>query len=244
MTTQQQHNNALNIAGWTKLSTVDWPGNIVATIFLQGCPWRCSYCHNWQILDAKVKGPVQFGEVLEFLRGRVGLLDGVVFSGGEALMQAGEHGALLESIREIRAIKSATAVIDGASYKIGLHTGGAYPENLRKLLPYLDWIGFDVKAPTGLYGAITHIDASEVAARKSLNLVLAERERRKNTAQKLDIQFRTTVDPMVLNDAEIARLKDELAAKGIDDLVLQTARTQGAPDRFVQALKEYEATLT
>ncbi|MDR2082741.1 MAG: anaerobic ribonucleoside-triphosphate reductase activating protein [Candidatus Ancillula trichonymphae] len=232
--------NELNIAGWTKLSTVDWPGNIVTTIFLQGCPWRCSYCHNYQILDPQIRGDVQFDTILEFLRSRVGLLDGVVFSGGEALMQSGGNGALLDSIKEVLAIDGASFIKDTAAYKIGLHTAGAYPNNLKRLLPYLDWIGFDVKAPAGLYDAITKTSASEVVARKSLNLVLAERERRKNTNHPLSVQFRTTVDPFVLDDSAISRLREELSAKGIDDLVHQEVRSEGVRQEYADALAKIQ----
>ncbi|MDR1448334.1 MAG: anaerobic ribonucleoside-triphosphate reductase activating protein [Candidatus Ancillula sp.] len=228
--------NRLNIAGWTKLSTVDWPGNIVTSIFLQGCPWRCSYCHNYQILDPKVQGQIQFEDILEFLRNRVGLLDGVIFSGGEALMQAGENGALLNSIKEILAIGNSAKSVNAVGYKIGLHTAGAYPSNLRRVLEYIDWIGFDIKAPTGLYDAITNVNASEIAARKSLNLILAERELRKNTDHPLNVQFRTTIDPFILDDSAISRLKEELLEKGIDDLVLQEVRSEGTREEYAKKL--------
>ncbi|MDR0950869.1 MAG: 4Fe-4S cluster-binding domain-containing protein, partial [Candidatus Ancillula sp.] len=86
----------LNIAGWSKMSTVDWPGEVVTTIFLQGCPFRCNYCHNFEILDPSIKGEVNWVDVLEHLRNRIGFLDGIVFSGGEPLMQANsEDGGVL-----------------------------------------------------------------------------------------------------------------------------------------------------
>ena len=48
----------LQIAGLVPLSTVDWPGRLAATVFCQGCPWRCTYCHNTAILDTTVPGAV------------------------------------------------------------------------------------------------------------------------------------------------------------------------------------------
>ncbi|MDR2508858.1 MAG: anaerobic ribonucleoside-triphosphate reductase activating protein [Candidatus Ancillula sp.] len=234
----------INIAGWSKLSTVDWPGEIVVTLFLQGCPWRCNYCHNSAILDPHAKGEVSFeDDVLKHLENRVGLLDGVVFSGGEPLMQSGEDGGkLLRAMKEVLKFKDPNqnqdAKEDAPAFKIGMHTGGAIPGNLRPLLSYLDWVGFDVKAPTGLYDAITQIKGSESAARKSLNLLLEEREFRKNSARPLHIQFRTTVDPTVLNASDVDRLKEELHEKGIDDLVIQEVRTQGAPEGYAARLSE------
>ena len=127
----------LNIAGFVPFSTVDWPGKLVAVVFLQGCPWRCPYCHNAEILDPRVKGPVGWNEVLNVLDSRVGLLDGVVFSGGEALMQA-SSGALANALRQVRS----------RGFLTGLHAGGAYPRALQTLLEdgLLDWVGLDIKA--------------------------------------------------------------------------------------------------
>ena len=127
----------LNIAGFVPFSTVDWPGKLVAVVFLQGCPWRCPYCHNAEILDPRSSGSVEWGDVLDILDSRVGLLDGVVFSGGEALMQA-SSGALADALRQVR----------GRGFLTGLHAGGAYPRALQALLEdgLLDWVGLDIKA--------------------------------------------------------------------------------------------------
>jgi hypothetical protein len=35
----------LAVGGLLPFSTCDWPGLLVATIFCQGCPWACPYCH-------------------------------------------------------------------------------------------------------------------------------------------------------------------------------------------------------
>ena len=73
----------LELGGFTPLSTVDWPGRLAAVAFVQGCPWRCNYCHNPELQQrGRPNGP-RWSSVLETLSRRVGLLDGVVFSGGE-----------------------------------------------------------------------------------------------------------------------------------------------------------------
>src|SRR5690625_1982067 len=77
----------LQIAGLVPLSSVDWPGRLVATVFCQGCPWSCTYCHNTAILDPRTPGAVPWTQLEQLLTRRHGLLDGVVFSGGEATMQ-------------------------------------------------------------------------------------------------------------------------------------------------------------
>ncbi|MDD5304810.1 MAG: anaerobic ribonucleoside-triphosphate reductase activating protein, partial [Elusimicrobia bacterium] len=114
----------------TPLSTTDYPGVLSAVLFLQGCPWRCSYCHNPHLIPADSPPEREWESALAFLRGRVGLLDAVVFSGGEPTLQDG----LEDAMREVKAM----------GFKIGLHTGGAYPERLVALLPLIDWVGLDI----------------------------------------------------------------------------------------------------
>ena len=77
----------LQIAGLVPMSTVDWPGRFAASLFLQGCPWACPYCHNSAIIDPRIPGVVAWGALEDLLARRRGLLDGVVFSGGEATRQ-------------------------------------------------------------------------------------------------------------------------------------------------------------
>ncbi len=125
--------NPMRIGGITPLTTIDFPGRLAAVVYCQGCPWRCSYCHNPELLDATAPAAVPWPQVLAFLQSRRGLLDGVVFSGGEPTLQA----ALPAALAEVRAMGFAT----------GLHTGGMYPERLAAVLPLLDWVGLDVKGP-------------------------------------------------------------------------------------------------
>ena len=163
----------LQIAGLVPFSTVDWPGKIAATLFLQGCPWRCPYCHNSAILDPKAPGLVEWGEVRTLLQRRKGLLDGVVFSGGEALMQAGSrdgYSPLEAALRETRDLGFAT----------GIHVAGAYPKRLQHLLDegLLDWVGLDIKALPADYGfatgtttPATGTPVSAIKAEQSLNIM-------------------------------------------------------------------------
>ena len=86
--------HTLRIGGITPLTTIDFPGRLAAVLYCQGCPWRCSYCHNPELLDATTPAEMDWPQVLAFLRKRQGLLDGVVFSGGEPTLQAGLPQAL------------------------------------------------------------------------------------------------------------------------------------------------------
>ncbi|MEZ0448169.1 anaerobic ribonucleoside-triphosphate reductase activating protein [Cellulomonas sp. ICMP 17802] len=206
----------LAIAGLVPLSSCDWPGRLVATAFLQGCPWRCTYCHNVSILDPRVPGTVPWADVLDLLDRRHGLLDGLVFSGGEPTRQA----ELVDAAREVR----------DAGFGVGLHTAGAYPRRLAAVLPLVDWVGLDIKAPARLYRAITRVGGpttSADAAFTSLRLVLDA---------GVDVQVRTTVDPTVLGDADVEELTAALADLGVRDHVLQEVRADGTSSEYRAAL--------
>ena len=127
----------LQIAGLTPMSSVDWPGKFVATVFAQGCPWACPYCHNQAIIDPKIPGVVSWERVEELLGRRRGLLDGVVFSGGEATRQL----AVLPAMSRVREL----------GFEVGLHTAGPYPARLHEILRtgLVDWVGIDIKAMPG-----------------------------------------------------------------------------------------------
>jgi pyruvate formate lyase activating enzyme len=149
----------LRVGGLTPLTTIDFPGRLAAVVYCQGCPWRCSYCHNPELLDATAPAAMSWPQVQAFLKSRRGLLDGVVFSGGEPTLQA----ALPAALAEVRAMGFAT----------GLHTGGMYPERLAAVLPLLDWVGLDIKGPRHRYDAITGVPGSGGRAWESQGLLVA-----------------------------------------------------------------------
>jgi pyruvate formate lyase activating enzyme len=201
----------LVIAGLTPLSTCDWPGRLVATVFCQGCPWRCTYCHNPDLLDPRRPGVMGWPAVRDLLSRREGLLDGVVFSGGEPTMQAG----LAAAMREVRA----------AGFGVALHTSGAYPRRLAEVLPLVDWVGLDVKAPADRYAAVTGVASSAERAFASLDLVLRA---------GVEVQVRTTVDPTSLTDGDVARLCGALTERGISAHI-QQVRTHGVRPGYAEA---------
>ena len=149
---------ALRLGGLTPLTTIDFPGRLAAVFYCQGCPWRCSYCHNPELLDATAPPQLPWAHALAFLQSRRGLLDGVVFSGGEPTLQA----ALPAALAEARAMGFAT----------GLHTGGMYPERLAAVLPLLDWVGLDINGPPHRFDAITVVPGSGARAWESLGLLV------------------------------------------------------------------------
>jgi pyruvate formate lyase activating enzyme len=207
----------LQIAGLVSLSTCDWPGKLVATVFLQGCPLVCTYCHNPELLDPRTPGTVTWQQVCELLTKRHGLLDGVVFSGGPT-RQAG----LAPAMREVRA----------RGFGVGLHTAGPYPKRFAEVLPLCDWVGLDIKAPEKLYGAVTGVQSAAAKAFACLRVALDS---------PVDLQVRTTVDPMIMSDDDVAGLTGILSHLGVREHVIQTVRAEGARPEFAERLAAHLA---
>ncbi|MHB1402662.1 MAG: anaerobic ribonucleoside-triphosphate reductase activating protein [Thiobacillus sp.] len=201
----------LRVGGLTPLSTTDWPGMLAAVVFCQGCPWRCGYCHNPGLIPPRGDHEIPWEDVLVFLRRRQGLLDGVVFSGGEPTAQAG----LADAMREVRAL----------GFKVGLHTGGMYPQRLAAVLPLVDWVGLDVKAPFAEYARVTGVAGSGERAHAGLLEVVAS---------GVAHEVRTTVHPALLADAEVVGLAHDLAGRGVKTFVLQAFRSQGCADEALR----------
>lgn len=195
------------VGGLAPLTTIDFPGRLAAVVFLQGCPWACGYCHNPHLLPARGAAPGDWEGVRAFLGRRRGLLDGVVFSGGEPTRQEG----LADALREVRAL----------GFQTGLHTSGAFPGRLREVLPLLDWVGMDLKAPFDAYDAVTGVPASGAKARESAGLL---------AAGGVAHEFRTTVHPLLHSEESLLRLAEDLRALGARRWFLQEFRREGCAD--------------
>ena len=216
--TESARADDLQIAGLIRLSTCDWPGKLVATVFLQGCPLACTYCHNPDLLDPRAPGTIKWQVVRSLLAKRSGLLDGVVFSGGEPTRQAGLAAAMME--------------VRNLGFGVGLHTAGPYPKRFAEVLPLCDWVGLDIKAPEHLYGAVTGVQSSAGKAFACLRLALDS---------GVDLQVRTTVDPTIMSPDDVAGLTATLRRLGVREHVLQQVRTEGASPEFAARLEALSA---
>lgn len=190
----------LSIGGLTPLTTIDFPGHLAAVVFCQGCAWRCSYCHNPHLLAVGYDGE-GWPRLRDFLSSRRGLLDGVVFSGGEPLFQSG----LADAMKGVRTL----------GFKVALHTAGTHPRHLRRLLPLLDWVGLDIKTAFEHYPQLTGVAGSGAKARESLMLL---------QESGVDYEVRTTAAPMLFDREGLLALAEELATLGVSRYVLQQCR--------------------
>lgn len=200
----------LVVGGLTPFSTVDFPGKLAAVVFCRGCALRCDYCHNAHLQSrACADDGLGWREVLGFLKGRAGMLDAVVFSGGEAVLQPG----LAAAVSDVR----------GLGFAAGLHTAGLSPRALRDIVGALAWVGFDVKAPFDSYDCVGSRSAGR-AARLSLELLLAS---------DAEHEVRMTVHGPKIGRRAVGWAIETLPAMGVKRFALQRARRPGSVMEFL-----------
>lgn len=146
----------VNYGGFVSISTVDWPGRAVCTVFLRGCPVRCFYCQNTPLLSGSDLRDE--AEIVSMISESALVVSGVVFSGGEPTMQ-----------------EESLAILARESHRLGLvvgvHTNGVYPRVLQRLIAegLVDHIALDIKARWERYASLFGVDLVD-EVRESLNL--------------------------------------------------------------------------
>lgn len=138
------------IGGFQKLTLLDFPGQVACIIFTAGCNFCCPFCHNaGLVVHAPVAPLPTEAEIFSYLEKRRGLLDGVVISGGEPLLQPD----IITFITKIKAL----------GYLVKLDTNGSFPETLERILAakLVDYVAMDIKhRPDKYAAAIGHYYAS------------------------------------------------------------------------------------
>ena len=202
---------ALRVGGMVPLTTLDYPGRLACVLFCQGCAWRCRYCHNPQLISSRGEQALGWSELRAFLERRRGLLEAVVFSGGEPTLQP----ALADAMREVREL----------GFAVGLHSAGIKPAALARVLPLADWVGFDVKALAEDAPALTGVANSGRANWRSLQHLLD---------RGVEHEVRTTVHWQLLDPTQLLRLGERLATAGVKRFAVQLVRPQRMLDEQLQ----------
>ena len=190
------------VAGLVPFTSIDFPGLLAAVVFFKGCPLRCPFCHNPELQENDGHGEMTWADVLSFLNGRKGKLDGVVFSGGEPLMQP-DIVDLAKQAKEL-------------GFKVGIHTSGVYPDKLREITPYIDWVGLDIKAPWNKYDVLSGRPNMADKVQESLKFLLD---------RGIAFETRTTCDPLHLTPSDILSIAQDLRSLGVKTYALQKYRT-------------------
>ncbi len=172
------------LGGLQKLTLIDYPDHLAATVFSVGCNFCCPFCHNPELVDPqKIKKQPRISEkeFFDFLAARQGMLEGVCITGGEPTLQTD----LPEFIKKIKDL----------GYLVKLDTNGSSPLVLERLLNdrLIDYVAMDIKAPLEKYKKVVGEAVTLENIQHSVEL----------TRSAPDYEFRTTVLPLLHSRADI-----------------------------------------
>ena len=194
----------MKIVGIQKLTLLDYPGKVACTVFLNGCNFRCPYCHNAELLGDAEEVMTVAG-LLAFLRKRQGILEGVCVTGGEPTL----HPELPALLGEVRAL----------GYAVKLDTNGYRPEILEAVLNQglVDYVAMDLKNGPESYAETVGLAQVELAKiRQSIRLLMDS---------PVDFELRTTVVNPLHSGETITSMANWL---------LETTNGKPIPRLFVQ----------
>lgn len=186
--------------GFQKLTLLDYPGKVACTLFTAGCNLRCPFCHNASLVT-HIDNVVSYDEdeILDFLRKRQGILEGVCITGGEPLMQSG----VTDFIKKVKEL----------GFSVKLDTNGTFPEKLTMLAEskLIDYVAMDIKNCKEKYAVTSGITDLNIGnIEKSVEFLLSG---------KIPYEFRTTVVAEFHTPQDIGEIAKWI--KGADKYYLQ-----------------------
>ncbi|MEW6352362.1 MAG: anaerobic ribonucleoside-triphosphate reductase activating protein [Thermodesulfobacteriota bacterium] len=184
----------LGIKGFIPTSLVDWPGKICSVLFMGGCNFRCPACHNHRLVLGPESLPeIPLEETLAYLRSRAQWIDGVTVTGGEPTLRK----SLLHVLRALK----------DKGVRTKLDTNGSNPGVLGNLLRMglVDAVFMDVKAPLHVrrYRAVAGVPVDLACIEESIDLLLAS---------PIEVTFRTTVIPGMVEEPQLAEIRRRLGS--------------------------------
>ncbi len=196
----------MKLSGLQKLTLLDFPGKMACTVFTQGCNLRCPFCHNSSLVLPGNSGEVlEEKTLLDFLNKRLGVIEGVVFTGGEPLL----YPDILDLFKKIKNL----------GYKIKLDTNGSFPALLEKTIKenLIDRVAMDIKNCPAEYGKTVGIP----------NFDISNTEQSKNFIMNcgIDYEFRTTVVKGIHTEESIISLAKWIS--GAKEYYLQQFKDSG-----------------
>lgn len=182
----------MRIGGLQKVTLIDYPGKVAATIFTQGCNFRCPYCHNPElVLPEHFSTPMSTDDLFSFLVSRRDKLEAVCITGGEPTV----HADLPEMLFRIKQL----------GYQVKLDSNGSRPDVLEAIITAgtADYIAMDIKAPLEKYPRVAGMPTSLVKqVEKSISLIMES---------GVDYEFRTTVMHPLLSLPDFEKIGNLIA---------------------------------
>lgn len=164
----------MQINGFQKLTLLDYPGKVACTLFTAGCNLRCPFCHNASlVINPDMSAGIDTTEILDYLKKRQGILEGVCISGGEPLLQP-DIKDFIKGIKEL-------------GYSVKLDTNGCFPDKLKDLVNsgLVDYVAMDIKNSKEKYANTVGVKNFDIAPIEESVEFLKEGH--------VDYEFRTTV---------------------------------------------------
>ncbi|MBQ7957257.1 MAG: anaerobic ribonucleoside-triphosphate reductase activating protein [Clostridia bacterium] len=164
----------MKLIGLQKMTVLDFPGRVACIVFTFGCNFRCPFCHNASLVMGDGESDVSEDEFFAYLKKRQGILDGVVVTGGEPLLQKD----IEDFLRKIKAF----------GYEIKLDTNGTFPEKLKSIVNegLVDYVAMDIKNTPEHYAVTIGKDEFDIdCIRESVDFLINQ--------DKVEYEFRTTV---------------------------------------------------
>lgn len=196
----------MRILGMEKMSLVDYDGLVCATLFTSGCNFTCPFCHNSAlVLDYKTIKELPLDTVLDYLKKRKGILDGVCITGGEPTL----HSDLPDLMQQIKCL----------GYKIKLDTNGTNPQMIKLVHSegLCDYFAMDIKNNLDDYAKIIGFDSFDTTkVQKSIEYFLSN---------DINYEFRTTLIKEFHNRENIEKIANEI--KGANKYFLQKFKDSG-----------------
>jgi len=209
----------MQIGGLQKLTLIDYPGRLAATVFLCGCNFRCPWCYSSElVLPEKIKNQPKISEkeFFDFLKERKTLLEGLVLCGGEPTY----HKELPDLIKKIKKL----------GFLVKLDTNGSNPKMIKKLIDnkLIDYVAMDVKLPKEKYPKIYGKRVKIKNIEESIKILKNE---------KIDSEFRTTVVPTILKKEDILKIARWISPA--KKYYLQNFRPEKTIDPKFEKIKPY-----
>ncbi len=180
----------MEFGGFEKCTLMDFPGKVACMVYTIGCPFRCPYCHNPELVDETVVTRFSEKIILDFLNERKNMLDGVVITGGEPTM----HGEkLISFMKKVKRL----------GFLLKLDTNGVNPQFLQEVIEkqLVDYIAMDIKSPFKKYSQIVARPVNLNELRKSIEIILKS---------EVPYEFRTTVVKEMLSIEDFEEIGKEI----------------------------------
>jgi len=209
----------MQIGGLQKITLIDYPGRIAATVFLIGCDFKCPWCYSSElVLPEKIKKQPRISqkEFFKFLKERKELLEGATICGGEPSI----NKDLPQFCKKIKK----------AGYLVKLDTNGSNPKMLKKLIDekLIDYVAMDIKLPREKYQKILGRKIKIEDIEKSVKIL---------KEGKVDYEFRTTVVPTILTKEDILKIAKWIS--GAKRYYLQNFKPEKTIDPKFEKIKPY-----